>query len=145
MGNFKNSEEARAYFSCDRFAAENGLTLDELAENHAVTSLTVGDRHKNAYGGVMGGVLFTLADFAFAAAVNSHGRVTVSVNSSIAIHKSVSEGWLYATATETLDHRKLPYCVVEIKDEAGNLIATFTGLAYRFPENDPRNQALPTL
>lgn len=31
------------------------------------------------------------------------------------------------------------------KDEEGNLIATFTGLAYRFPEDDPRNKALPSL
>ena len=34
---------------------------------------------------------------------------------------------------------------IEIKDEEGNLIATFTGLAYRFPEGDPRNKVLPAL
>ena len=93
----------------------------------------------------VGVAALSMGDFAFAAAVNSHGRVTVSVNSTIAIHKSVSSGWLYATATETLDHRKLPFCVVEIKDEEGRLIATFTGLAYRFPEDDPRNKVLPEL
>ena len=30
MGNFKTMEEAKAYFACDRFATDNGATLDEL-------------------------------------------------------------------------------------------------------------------
>ena len=59
MSRFTTIEDARGYFSCDRFATENGMTLDELDEAHAVTSLTVGTRHKNAYGGVMGGAIFT--------------------------------------------------------------------------------------
>ena len=67
MSRFTTIEDARGYFSCDRFATENGMTLDELDETHAVTSLTIDARHKNAYGGVMGGAIFTLADFAFAA------------------------------------------------------------------------------
>ena len=47
-------EEARAYFSEDRFATENGITLDELDGEHAVTSMTLSPRHRNAFGGVMG-------------------------------------------------------------------------------------------
>ena len=135
----------KEFFKDDKFAALAGCELLDIKPGYATARMKVEPQLHNATGVCQGGALFTLADFAFAAAVNSHGRVTVSVNSSIAIHKSVSEGWLYATATETLDHRKLPYCVVEIKDEAGNLSATFTGLAYRFPENDPRNQMLPPL
>ena len=68
QGNTKMTmEEARAYFSEDRFATENGITLDELDGEHAVTSMTLSPRHRNAFGGVMGGAIFTLADFAFAA------------------------------------------------------------------------------
>ena len=48
-------EEAQAYFSEDRFATENGITLDELDGEHAVTSMTLSPRHRNAFGGVMGG------------------------------------------------------------------------------------------
>ena len=64
MEHFKTIEEARAYFSDDRFATDNGITLDELDGEHAVTSLTLEARHRNAFGGVMGGAIFTLADFA---------------------------------------------------------------------------------
>jgi len=84
MGNFKTIDEARAYFSCDRFATENGMTLDELDAHHAVTSLTLGARHRNAYGGVMGGAIFTLADFAFAALTNDRERVTDDAGRDIA-------------------------------------------------------------
>ena len=59
MGRFSTLEEAREYFSCDKFATENGMTLDEIDEAHAVTSMTLGERHKNAFGGVMGGAIFT--------------------------------------------------------------------------------------
>ena len=135
----------KEFFNDDKFAALAGCELIDIKPGWATARMKVEPKLLNATGVCQGGALFTLADFAFAAAVNSHGRVTVSVDSSIAIHKSVSEGWLYATATETLDHRKMPYCIVEIKDEDGNLVATFTGLAYRFPENDPRNKVLPNL
>ena len=83
MGRFKTIEEAREYFSRDRFATENGIVLDELDESHAVCSLEVSDRHRNAYGGVMGGAIFTLADFAFAAITNGCGEVTVAQQVSI--------------------------------------------------------------
>ena len=78
MEYFKSIEEARAYFSDDRFATDNGITLDELDGEHAVTSLTLEARHRNAFGGVMGGAIFTLADFAFAALTNGRGKVTVA-------------------------------------------------------------------
>ena len=78
-----NAEEARDYFSQDRFATENGMSIDELDGEHAVTSLTISSRHKNAFGDVMGGAIFTLADFAFAALTNDRERVVVAQQVSI--------------------------------------------------------------
>ena len=83
MGRLSTLEEAREYFSCDKFATENGMTLDEIDEAHAVTSMTLGERHKNAFGGVMGGAIFTLADFAFAALTNDRERLTVAQQVSV--------------------------------------------------------------
>ena len=71
MSTFKSLEEAQAYFQGDRFATEAGMTLDALGEKSAVCSVTLSERHRNANGGVMGGAIFTLADFAFAAAVTT--------------------------------------------------------------------------
>ena len=70
MSTFQSLDEARAYFAGDRFATENGMTLDAIGEGTAVCSVTLSPRHQNANGGIMGGVIFTLADFAFAVAVS---------------------------------------------------------------------------
>ena len=78
MAVFKTLEEARAYFAGDRFAAENGITLDALSEGQSECSLTLTARHKNAEDGVMGGAIFTLIDLAFAAAANDIHLPTVA-------------------------------------------------------------------
>ena len=70
MANFDSVESAREFFYKDLFAVNTGITLDELTEDEAVCSLELDDVHRNAYGGVMGGVIFTLADFAFAVLSN---------------------------------------------------------------------------
>ena len=131
MGNFKNLEEARAYFSCDRFAAENGLTLDELDENHAVTSLTVADRHKNAYGGVMGGAIFTLADFAFAALTNDRERAAVAQQVSVNFLAAAKGDRLIATARYKKDGRASCVVNVDVVDDTGREIAQFVGTGFK--------------
>ena len=67
MSTFASTEEAREYFKGDRFATNSGMLLDELGEDYAVCSMTLNEGHRNANGGIMGGVIFTLADLAFAA------------------------------------------------------------------------------
>ena len=75
--------------------------------------------------------MFTLADLAFAAATNSHARLTFSIDSSIHFFRSVSEGMLYAEAREVFNHKRLANCEVRITTENGELIATFNGTGYR--------------
>ena len=64
--------QAREIFRRDRYATDiTGIAIDHVDEHEAVCTLTVDDRHCNARGVVMGGTLFTLADFAAAVAANS--------------------------------------------------------------------------
>ena len=67
---FNSIEEAREFFKGDKFATNLGIQLDELTEDYCVCSLDIEENHKNAVGGVMGGVMFTLADFSFAVLSN---------------------------------------------------------------------------
>ncbi len=131
MSRFKTIDEARAYFSCDRFATENGMTLDELDEKHAVTSLTIGARHKNAYGGVMGGAIFTLADFAFAALSNDRERITVAQQVSINYLSPVKGSRLVATARYKKDGRNSCVVNVDVADDTGREIAQFVGTGFK--------------
>lgn len=51
---------------------------------------------------------------ALAGAVNSHGVLTFSTTSNITCVKSVSEGRLYAEATEIVNHKRMPYAEVRM-------------------------------
>ena len=115
----------------DRFAESIGAQLTEIREGYAKAELTVEERHLNGAGVCQGGVMYTLADLAFAAAVNSHGTLTFAITSTITYVRSAHEGWLYAEARETVNHHSVPFCEVKVTDESGNLIAVFTGSGYR--------------
>lgn len=119
------------FFSKDQFAASAGVRLTCVREGYAEAEMRIGQQVLNASGWVQGGALFTLADLTFAAAVNTHGPLTVSANSHIAFFSSAREGTLHATARELVDHRRLPYGEVRITDDEGHLIALFTSSGYR--------------
>ena len=131
MGMFNTVEEAREYFSCDRFATENGITLDELDSEHAVTSMTLSPRHRNAFGGVMGGAIFTLADFAFAALTNDRERVTVAQQVSISFLSAPKGDRLVATARYRKDGRNSCVVNVDVADDKGRDIAQFVGTGFK--------------
>ena len=126
-----NAEEARDYFSQDRFATENGMSIDELDGEHAVTSLTISSRHKNAFGGVMGGAIFTLADFAFAALTNNRERVVVAQQVSINYLSPAKGNRLVATARYRKDGRSSCVVNVDVTDETGRDIAQFVGTGFK--------------
>ena len=131
MGNFKTIDEARAYFSGDRFATENGMTLEERDESHAVTSLALGARHRNALGGVMGGAIFTLADFAFAALTNDLERVAVAQQVSISYLSAPKGTRLIATARYRKDGRTSCVVNVDVVDDTGRDVAQFVGTGFK--------------
>lgn len=123
------------YFKTDQFSARNNIELIEAGEGHAKAKMTLHPHHWNGLGTVHGGALFTLADFCFAAACNSHGTVAVAIDANITFMKSISTGVLYAEAREIAKNFKLGSYVVEVRSESGDLIAQFQGLAYR--KKDP--------
>ena len=133
MGNFATIDEARAYFAGDRFATENGMTLDELDAAHAVTSLTLGARHRNAFGGVMGGAIFTLADFAFAALTNDREHVVVAQQVGINYLSQAKGERLVATARYRKDGRSACVVNVDVADETGRDVAQFVGTGFKLP------------
>lgn len=115
----------------DKFALFAGVELLEVRSGYARARMEIQPMHLNGGGVCQGGAIFTLADLAFAAAVNSHARLTLSVQTSINFFKAESSGYLYAEANETLNHKKLPFCEVKVTNGKGDLIATFNGTGYR--------------
>ena len=127
-----DEQKLKDFFVHDEFARQNGITIVEVREGYARTQVSIEPRHLNAGGGVQGGVLFTLADLAFAAATDSHGTLTVTTTANITFVHSVGVGALVtAEAHEVVDHRRLPFCEVRITDRDGRLLAVFTASGYR--------------
>jgi len=122
----KSIEEARKFFEKDRFAIENGMVIDEIGENYAKCSLTLGERHQNAIGKVMGGVIFTLADFAFGVAANNGGGRTVSLSSSIAFIGAAKGERLIAEAKCVKNGKSTCCYTVSVTDELGTKVAEIT-------------------
>ena len=123
--------EARKFFSGDAFAVEQaGAAIEEIGDGYALCSMEYGEKHLNAAGTVMGGAIFTLADFAFAAACNSWGEKVTGINMSIQCLKAVRSGTLTARAKEVARTRKLSTCEVAIRDERDQLVALFQGTGY---------------
>ncbi len=131
MSTFKTVEEARAYFSMDRFAVENGVTLDELGQVEATCSMTIAPRHRNANGGVMGGAIFTLADFACAVAANNAHRPTVTQQVSVSFLSNTRGARLIATARCRKDGRTSCVYTVEVTDDLGRDIAHFVATGHK--------------
>ena len=131
MATFKSTEEAREYFKGDRFATLNGMQLDELTEEMSVCSMTLGDGHKNANGGIMGGVMFTLADLAFAALANNLHMPTVAQQVSINYLNPPKGGKLIAKATCKKNGHATMVLNEDVTDDTGRAIAQFVGTGFK--------------
>jgi len=114
----------------DRFAAYVGVKLVKVDPGHAVAKMEITDNHLNGVNLVQGGAIFTLADYAFAAASNSRGLVTLGINASISYFKSPKGRFLTAEATEVSSQKKLCGYNVDVFDENSDLIARFYGTGY---------------
>jgi len=120
----------------DRFAHSIGAVLTEVRNGYAKAELTVSENHINGGGVCQGGVIYTLADFAFAAVANCHGILTLGISNTVTFLQSAQLGdHLTAECTELYDHHKLPYCDMKVTNQKGELIAVVTGLAYRLKKD----------
>ncbi|MBR0274149.1 MAG: PaaI family thioesterase [Bacteroidaceae bacterium] len=115
----------------DRFAAQAGCRLTEVDTEHAVAEMLVTADHLNGGRVCQGGALFTLADLAIAALMNSRGQLTFGINNSIVFVSSAKEGdLLRAEAVSISAHPKIPSVEVRVMNQEGRLICHVTGMGY---------------
>ncbi len=127
----------------DAFARHLGIELLGIAPGRAKVSMKVGDEHRNSVGMVHGGLIFTIADYAFAVACNSYGVLAVAVNVNISFLRPPVGDTLMAEAVEVSKSRRLGNYTVNVTDGEGNLVALFQGLAYRKDEPLIKDPAHP--
>lgn len=120
----RSLEEMRACYMADRFAIEAaGARIDSCSDGHAVCSLEIGPAHVNGHGIVMGGVSFTLADFAFAVACDAMRTKTVTLSSSVQFLAAPKGRRLIAEARRVREGRIVCFYTVAVTDDLGRHIA----------------------
>lgn len=120
-------EEAKQFFGKDRFATRTtGIQIEQVGENYSRCLLEVDDRHLAANNQVMGGAIFTLADFAFAVASNDQNHYTVTTASNISYISMAKDNRLIAECRCLKDGKRLCYYETKIQDGTGNLVALVT-------------------
>jgi acyl-CoA thioesterase len=120
----------RRFFRGDRHAAGAGVRLVDCGPGRAVARMTLRPAHLNGVGVAQGGAIFTLADFAFAVACNTHGPVALAIEVTISFLAATTRGTLTATAIEVARSARLSRVEVEVRDAAGTRVALFHGTAY---------------
>ena len=92
----------------------------------------IGDEYaqRARLGGVMGGVPFTLADFAFAVASNWQKPGSVSLSSNITFLGTAKGECLIAEARCVKNGRTTSYYRIDVTDELGNPVAAVTTTGY---------------
>ena len=115
---------AQDSFSADVYAIKTtGVKIEKVSPGYCLCSLTVDERHLNNNGDVMGGAIFTLADYAFGTAANIGGQPTVTLSCTINFMRATRGPVLYAEAKKQKIGRNVSFFEVDITDPDGKLIA----------------------
>lgn len=127
----ETEEFVRRMVSVDAFPKKLGIRFGRIAPGYAEAVLTIDDSLLNSLGMTHGGVIFSLADTAFGAAGNTHGRVSVAIHADVSFLQPTGAGAvLTARAVEESRSRRIAHYRVTVEDEQDRLIAVFHGVGY---------------
>lgn len=128
--------QKRAELSADAMWADDhaskwfGMEITEVGEGTATLALSVEKHHCNGHAICHGGVIFSLADSAFAFACNSRNQVTVAQHNTI---NFIAPGHLgdrlVATAREVSLTGRSGIYDATVKNQDGKVIAEFRGMS----------------
>lgn len=122
---------AGAMFELDGASQALGMQILEVRPGYARLSMTVREDMVNGHRLCHGGLIFTLADSAFAFACNTYNAVTVASGASIDFLVPARLGdVLTATAEERSRSRRTGVYDVAVHNQAGRCIAIFRGRSH---------------
>ena len=105
-----------------------GVSIEEVREDYARVSMLVRADMLNGHGFAHGGMIFALADSAFAYVCNGANHASVAAQASIVFLDKVREGeTLIAEATEVAREGRAGVTRVAVRTGDGRTVAEFTG------------------
>ena len=128
-----NADELARRVATEMLAAEGtgpawGLKIEEARHRYARVSMVVRPDMLNGHGIGHGGMIFALADSAFAYVCNGGNHASVAAQASIVFLDKVAEGeTLVAEAEEVVREGRAGVTRVAVRTADGRPIAEFTG------------------
>ena len=123
---------AAAMWSRDRAAQARGIRIEAVGPGTATLSMKVRGDMVNGHHICHGGLIFSLADTAFAYACNAYNRNTVASGCNIDFVAPGKEGdTLTAEAVERSLSGRTGVYDITVRDSAGRTVALFRGKSYR--------------
>ena len=119
---------ARAMLAGEGTGPAWGIQIEEAREGYARVSMVVGADMLNSHGIAHGGMIFALADTAFAYVCNGANHASVAAQASIVFLDKVREGeTLIAEAAEVAREGRAGVTRVAVHTANGRTVAEFTG------------------
>lgn len=135
------TQYVRDHFSKDRYALElTGVKIEKAEPGYCLCSMEIGERHLNNNDDVMGGALFTLADYAFGCAANLD-QPTVTLTSTISFMRATRGPVVYAEAKRQKTGRNVSFYSIDITDSSGKLIANMQASGFSPQKPDAKGGA----
>lgn len=126
-----DKERHIARMTSDRFVCELiGIRLVDVDRGYAKAELELKPIHLNGVGIVQGGLLFTIADYVFAACCNYAEEAVVGIETSTSFLKSIRSGKIIAEGYEQSRTKHFACCEAKVTDEKSNLLALFRGRGF---------------
>jgi acyl-CoA thioesterase len=126
-----SEQPQRGMMQRDFASASLGMIVHRDDPGHAVVSMVVREDMTNGFGITHGGLVFTLADTAFALACNEDERVTVAQGADITFLKSTSAGQtLTAEAVRRVRSGRSGLYDMTVTDETGDVVAEMRGRSF---------------
>jgi acyl-CoA thioesterase len=123
----------RRRIAADPYGRWLGIELLDLRPGYCRAALRLDVRMVNFHGGPHGGAIFSLADFAFAGACNSHGEAAVALTVTIQFLAAARPGGrLVAEARQLRQGRRAGFYAMTVTDEAdGAVVAACQAVSLR--------------
>ena len=119
-------------FDQDAFSQWLGIEIIDVSEGFCQLKMIVRKEMLNCFQIAHGGIAYSLADSALAFASNSHGRKSLSVETSISHTVSVKEGDVLTVTTKELSlSDKIGVYLITIINQSNEDVAYFKGTVYR--------------
>jgi acyl-CoA thioesterase len=121
----------RGMLQRDRASAALGMVVERDEPGEAIVSMRVRDDMTNGFAITHGGMVFALADTAFAMACNEDDGVTVAAGADISFLKATRAGQtLTAHARRRVVSGRGGLYDVTVTDETGEIVAEFRGRSF---------------